>query len=587
MPITGSEIRFNFGIQESFNNITKDGNTIYFTTDTKRIYLGNDMYGGSIEMGNTLPVSHIAGQMFVLNSSGHYMLYFSNGTVWHSLSELDEQQFDELKTELQTTATTLQTSYQTSLNELSNRYSAELDSALEEVDAAIEAASIVTAPLYIANNKDNKTYNCNIVISAEGKPQFLYEETTGNNNGATDSFNFISDEQYNEKMTVKNNLLRALAEEDHGVLVPKTWEELQFLVRNGLHTKVLHIGDEFTCQKDGVNITWVVIAFDEDVPPDTQFKYSITLMMKEQWGTAVQFDTREALFYFPNGLEVDSENGSYFYFTIGAQPWYGADVGKSYMFKLEQSIPADGQLVINNVFNATCLNATLSTYRPMNNSLARTEWTTPIETVTMSLWDEENGNFLGTPNNSIQGNINSIQRALLGSSNYKKSAIAQWLNSAKESGAVWDPQTKFDRPPSWFSSLKGFMNGMDADFLAVVQPTTIKTARNTVTDGGGYDIATDMFYLLSKPQIYGGATVSGIDEGSAYEYYQHYSDLNSAGTGDDKNKIKTRNESAQWYWLRSPDAGNGVNVWTVGAAGQLGSSSAAHAYGVAAACTIY
>lgn len=405
---------------------------------------------------------------------------------------------------------------------------------------------------------------------------------------STNIFNILTNDTYNEKMNTKNDLLRILAETGDGQLVPKTWEELQFLVRNGLHTKVLHIGDEFTCQKDGVNITWVVIAFDEDVPPDPQFKYSITLMMKEQWDATVQFDEREALFYFPNGLEVDSENGSYFYFTIGAQPWCRADVDKSYMFKLEQSIPAGGQLVINNRFDATCLNATLSTYRPMNSSLARIEWTTPIETVRMSLWDKENGHFLGTLNDSIQGNINSIQRALLGSNNYKESAIAQWLNSAKESGAVWYPQTKFDRPPSWFSNLKGFMNGMDADFLAVVQPTTIKTARNTVTDGGGYDIATDIFYLLSKPQIYGGATVLGVDEGSAYEYYQHYSDLNSAGTGTDKNRIKTRNGSAQWYWLRSPVAGNGVNVWGISTAGQLSSSNyAANANGIAAACTIY
>lgn len=403
---------------------------------------------------------------------------------------------------------------------------------------------------------------------------------------STNIFNILTNDTYNEKMNTKNDLLRILAETGDGQLVPKTWEELQFLVRNGLHTKVLHIGDEFTCQKDGVNITWVIIAFDEDVPPDPQFKYSITLMMKEQWDATVQFDEREALFYFPNGLEVDSENGSYFYFTIGAQPWYSADVGKSYMFKLEQSIPAGGQLVINNRFNATCLNATLSTYRPMNSS-DRVEWTTPIETVTMSRWDEENGNFLGTPNNSIQGNINSIQRALLGSNNYKESAVAQWLNSAKESGAVWYPQTKFDRPPSWFSSLKGFMNGMDADFLAVVQPTTIKTARNTVTDGGGYDIATDMFYLLSKPQIYGGATISGIDEGSAYEYYQHYSDLNSAGIDTDKNRIKTCNGSAERYWLRSPFADSGIYVWHVKPTGQLSYSNAASANGVAAACTIY
>lgn len=179
MPIVGNEIHFKYGLQETFNDITKDINTLYFTTDTKRIYLGNNAYGSNIETGNALPLSHPAGQIFVLNSSGHYMLYFSDGINWHSLSELDEQQFDELKTELQATATSLQNTYRNSMETLSNQYTSELDNALERVNSAIENMSLVSGPFYIVDNTNNKTYNCNIVISSEGTPELLYEEFGG------------------------------------------------------------------------------------------------------------------------------------------------------------------------------------------------------------------------------------------------------------------------------------------------------------------------------------------------------------------------------------------------------------------------
>ena len=207
--------------------------------------------------------------------------------------------------------------------------------------------------------------------------------------------------------------------------------------------------------------------------------------------------------------------------------------------------------------------------------------------MTMTLWDGETGTSLGTINDSVQTNINSIQRALLGSNNYKESAIRQWLTSDAVAGSVWKPQTNFDRPPSWNDTLKGFMNGMDEDFLSVIKPTSIKTARNTLTDGGGVDTTQDKFFLLSKPQIYGGATVNEVDEGSPYEYFLRYSDLRAAGAGSDKNRIKTRNGSAQQYWLRSPDAGTGRLVWNIYPAGQLSYSPATYAQGVAAACTIY
>ena len=131
------------------------------------------------------------------------------------------------------------------------------------------------------------------------------------------------------------------------------------------------------------------------------------------------------------------------------------------------------------------------------------------------------------------------------------------------------------------------MYNMDNDFLYVIGTTIEKIARNTSCDGGGYDIIKDKFRLLSKPQIYGGATVSGIDEGNAYRLFSNYSDLNIAGSKKDKNRIKKKTDtSPQWYWLRSPCA-DGHCVWGVYSTGQLTGDAAAITNGVVAACTIY
>lgn len=165
---------------------------------------------------------------------------------------------------------------------------------------------------------------------------------------ASNIFNFLSDEVYNQKMNVKNNLLRILAENESDNLIPKSWDYIQFLVRNDLHKKVLHFGDELVCQKDGVNISWIIADFDKDIPIDPQFTHSLTLIMKNQWNETVQFDAKEAAFYFENGLSA----GTY-YFTIGAQPWFAGDVNKSFMFTITTAIPAKGQLVFGNSYNAT------------------------------------------------------------------------------------------------------------------------------------------------------------------------------------------------------------------------------------------
>ena len=56
MPNQGKNVSFQYGSQEDYDNLnTKDVNTFYITSDTKKIYLGEDVYN----MPNcVIPVSY-------------------------------------------------------------------------------------------------------------------------------------------------------------------------------------------------------------------------------------------------------------------------------------------------------------------------------------------------------------------------------------------------------------------------------------------------------------------------------------------------------------------------------------------------
>ena len=129
------------------------------------------------------------------------------------------------------------------------------------------------------------------------------------------------------------------------------------------------------------------------------------------------------------------------------------------------------------------------------------------------------------------------------------------------------------------------MYGLDDDFVAALSEVENVVALNTVSDGGGSMTVKDKFWLLSRPEIFSGKENS-INEGAAYPYYSENSDLTTAGTGADSNRIKYRNGTAQYWWLRSPFAGNAGNVRIVNPDGSVGNSSASYAFGVAPACRI-
>lgn len=331
-------------------------------------------------------------------------------------------------------------------------------------------------------------------------------------------------------------------------------------------------GDAVIVHETAAKLVWDVIGIDEETPTDTQFTHSLTLGLHDCF-TELQYGNREALFAFPNGLAA----GEY-HFTISAQPWFAGDVGKTVSFTLASAIPAGGQLVVNNGYNATMIGSTISSYA--SGSAA-----TAIETT--SIAESSSGTDLGSVANALSedGNTNSIQRALLGSNNWAESAMRQYLNSAAAAGSVWTSQTKFDRPPAWVANTPGFLNNVDPEFVSVLGRVNKITTLNTVTDGGSKETKPEKVFLLSRSEVYAGDEVTG-GEGAPYSYYKNYSDLNAPGTGADGNRIKYRNGAAKYWWLRSPYVGNANIVRGISPTGTLYSNTATASYGVAPACVI-
>lgn len=386
----------------------------------------------------------------------------------------------------------------------------------------------------------------------------------------SNQFGFLSDETFAEKMDTQNKFLAAILSAQGGSVVPTSFKDVQTLVRSGLASKVFHIGDQLVCNKGDVKLVWDIIGIDHDVPADKQFTHSMTLQLHDCLAS-MQYDGTEALFY----CETELAAGTY-HFTLlsGYDTTYGG--GKTYQFTLTQPVPAGGQIMFPWGYNTQAASTKVSTYASRTATAA-------IESV--SVVEGTEGTSLGTADGNT-ANMNHTHRIRYGSNNWVESAMRQWINSDKAAGSVWTSQTKFDRPPSWAASTAGFLNGIDADFLEVIGETEKVTCRNTVTDGGGSDITTDKFFLLSRREVYAGNEVSNVIEGEPYPYYSDYSDLSAAGTGNDTNRIKYRNGSPQYWWLRTPTSGDGYNVRSLYPAGALYSNGAYDSRGVAPACNI-
>jgi hypothetical protein len=91
MPQVNNNIMFKFGLQASYDAIpSKDVNTLYFTTDKQRLFVGDIEYTRPINRGASLPDSMLPpDSLFVLVSGGVRDLYYSkDGTSWEQVAHL-------------------------------------------------------------------------------------------------------------------------------------------------------------------------------------------------------------------------------------------------------------------------------------------------------------------------------------------------------------------------------------------------------------------------------------------------------------------------------------------------------------------
>ena len=173
-------------------------------------------------------------------------------------------------------------------------------------------------------------------------------------------------------------------------------------------------------------------------------------------------------------------------------------------------------------------------------------------------------------------NNTDSDRQSYGNNRYSVSNIDHWLNSTASAGQWYSPQHDTDQSPNStdvvsknpYDTDAGFLNGFDARFIAAIQDTTIKVARNTVTDGGGYDTLVRKVFLPSKAELFNQAENS-IMEGSLLQYFQENTKIAKISTyaaedNNNKGSSSVTAGTASFYWTRTPNSSYSGDVRDVG-----------------------
>ena len=367
----------------------------------------------------------------------------------------------------------------------------------------------------------------------------------------------------------------------------ESWESVQQIVRNGLGPKAFPVGARLTSAHSSyTSIEWDVVAHNQHKKPGDDSAPTMTLLMHACiYGRMI--DASEML--WANTGESALPAGTY-NFTL----YKGGNSGKTeedgtYQFTTTEPIPAGGGFSHNKVGNWY---ANATDYKPENiTSGVVTTYDASGNQIegNLTVTAGNGGTSLGTASNAqgdivdTVGRFNSVMRRAYGSNHWGESAARQWLNSDAAANAWWTKQTIFDLKPN-YANQPGFLNGLDADFLAAVGPVDSVTAYNTVYDVNGTITGTyttrDRFWLPSRVEM-GYGPENSISEGSVLPYYDGASET-------DKIKYDIASPTtARYWWLRSPYPWNAYNVRYVNPSGALNYYYAHIGYGLAAACVIY
>jgi hypothetical protein len=188
---------------------------------------------------------------------------------------------------------------------------------------------------------------------------------------------------------------------------------------------------------------------------------------------------------------------------------------------------------------------------------------------------------------AIEASNPNGDRKYYGNNRYSQSNIDQWLNSAAGAGAWYSARHSYDAPPNnanvWmyyngYDAEAGFLSNFEESFRNAILDTTIRVAKNTVTDGGGYEDITRKVYLLSNTEV-GLTNENGIAEGTKWDLFSNDNSRKAYPTAEAVSASEYTDSglkaSSPWYWwLRTPNAGNSNGARYVSTAGTLSSSYA-------------
>lgn len=89
MPSADQLIQLKYGLQEKYDKIAaKDLNTIYFTTDTQRLFVGETEYTRPVQHGASLPTGFVPPNSFFFHENEKALYYSEGGTKWVKCSDL-------------------------------------------------------------------------------------------------------------------------------------------------------------------------------------------------------------------------------------------------------------------------------------------------------------------------------------------------------------------------------------------------------------------------------------------------------------------------------------------------------------------
>ncbi len=422
--------------------------------------------------------------------------------------------------------------------------------------------------------------------------------------------------------------------------MPKTWKDVQYVVRSGRAAQYFDIGDQFVVERligvtvsvgdsaditdatvdanafvDGMGETKAgeyVFTFDNHAWHDKYngavklSDYGITVTGKPKAGDTITVtETTEELVWDVIGIDHDTPADENYTHSMTLQLHdVFADMvfdSKEAIVYVDSNVYPDG--IAPGMYTIDCTDKAgglyycfaLETVVPVGGQItmsdseiityASVSSVAALEIVSYTNPTEPTGTVITALENSYSNSVNNIDRAQKGSGNWITSEIRQWLNSAGDANTWWNAQTVFDRPGST-AEQDGFLKNLDPAFLDVVG-TVIKNTRKYSADGGGSVDAEERFFLLSRTEAYVGDKRYG--EGEVYTYYgDEYSKLSKPGTSSDANRIKYRDGSAAVWWLRSYMSDNySYSPRFISSSGSsLIAHSASAAHGAAPACVI-